>query len=255
MTIFQLIFVFTLHYAMDEEQEILRLQLRDALLDILRQLENLDSEGLDKVTFRLEQLASHIIRLCDLNLVDDKIQHLVTQAMYYLQRVEELNTESPLTLEVLHSGRSGRPSLNISREQLNYFLSHQFSVSNIANALGTSQSTIFRRMHDYGLPNRQNLPHLSDDELDNKIREILQEFPNAGYRRVISQLFVNGLKPPQMQVRESMRRVDPQGVAVRWLRLTPRRQYRVSGPLALWHIDGNHKLIRYSPMKCLSKCL
>ena len=100
--------------------------------------------------------------------------------MYYLQRVEELNIESPFTFDVLHSGRLGRPSLNISREQLNYFLSHQFSVSNIANALGTSQSTIFRRMRDYGLPNRQNLPYLSDDELDDKIREILQEFPNAG---------------------------------------------------------------------------
>ena len=110
-------------------------------------------------------------------------------------------------------------------------------------------------MRDYRLPSRQNLPHLSDEKLDDKMREILQEFPNAGYHRVISQLFANGLKPPQMQVRESMRRVDPQGVAVRWLRLTPRRQYRVSGPLALWHIDGNHKLIRYSLMKCLSKCL
>ena len=110
-------------------------------------------------------------------------------------------------------------------------------------------------MCDYGLPNRQNLPRLSDDELDDKIREILQEFLNAGYRGVISQLLVNGLKPPQMQVRESMRRVDRQGVAVRWLRLTPRRQYRVSGPWALWHIDSNHKLISYSQMKCLSKCL
>ena len=49
-----------------------------------------------------------------------------------------------------------------------------------------------------------------------------------------------------MRVRESMQRVDPQGVAVSWLRLTPRRQYSVSGPLALWHIDVNHKLIRYT---------
>ena len=120
--------------------------------------------------------------------------------MSYLQRVEELNTESPFTLDVLHSGRPGQPSLNISREQLNYFISYQFSVRYIANALGVSQSTIFQRMHDYGLQSRQNLPHLSDDELDDKIREILQEFPNAGYRRVISQLFVNGLKASQMQV-------------------------------------------------------
>ena len=166
--------------AMDEEQETLRLQLRAVLLDILRQLENLDSEGLDSVAFRLEQVASHIIRLCDVNLVDDQIQHLVTQAMYHLQRVEELNAESPFTLDVLHSGRPGRPSLNISREQLNYFISYQFSVIDIASALGVSQSTIFRRIREYGLHTRQNLPHLSDDELDDKIREILQEFPNAG---------------------------------------------------------------------------
>ena len=98
-------------------------------------------------------------------------------------------------------------------------------------------------MRDNGLQIRHtNL--MSDEELDEKNTEVLQEFPNAGYRRVISQLVLNGLRPSQMRVRESMQRVNPQGVALRWPRLTPRRQYRVSGPLALWHIDGNHKLIR-----------
>ena len=29
------------------------------------------------------------------------------------------------------------------------------------------------------------------------------------------------------------------------LRTFPRRKYHVPGPLALWHVDGNHKLIRY----------
>lgn len=62
--------------------------------------------------------------------------------------------------------------------------------------------------------------------------------------RVISHLSVNGLRPAQLRVREGMQRVDPPGVAVRWLRLTPRRQYSESGALALWHIDGNHKLIQ-----------
>ncbi|CAB3994164.1 uncharacterized protein LOC110239820, partial [Paramuricea clavata] len=227
---------------MNEQQETLRVQLRGSLVDLLRQLQNLDSEQLDAITFRIGQLAFHIIRLCDVNLVDDEIQHCVTQAMYYLQRVEELNTDRPFTIEVVNFGRAGRPGLDISLEQLNYFLNYQFSISDIARTLGVSQSTIFRRMRKYGLFGRSNLPPLSDDELDAKMREVLQEFPNAGYRRVISQLAVAGLNPPQMSVRESMRRVDPQGVAVRWLRLTPRRQYSVSGPLALWHIDGNHKL-------------
>ena len=82
-------------------------------------------------------------------------------------------------------------------------------------------------MQKHGLSVRGNINPLSDEELDEKIRTILGEFPNAGYRRVISQLTVDGLKPSQMRVRESMRRVDPQGVAVRWLKLTPRRQYCV----------------------------
>lgn len=47
---------------MNEERETLRVQLRGSLVDLLRQLQNLDSEQLDAITFRLEQLASHIIR-------------------------------------------------------------------------------------------------------------------------------------------------------------------------------------------------
>ena len=35
-----------------------------------------------------------------------------------------------------------------------------------------------------------------------------------------------------------------EGVAQRWLALTPRCSYSVPGPLSLWHIDGNHKLVR-----------
>lgn len=41
-------------------------------------------------------------------------------------------------------------------------------------------------------------------------------------------------------------RVDPEGVAIRWSSTVQRHKYTVSSPLALWHIDGNHKLIRYS---------
>ena len=99
-------------------------------------------------------------------------------------------------------------------------------------------------MRNYGLSVWGNEAVLSDQELDEKIREILEEFPNAGFCRVISQLSTAGLRPPQLKIRESMLRVDPQGVALRWLTLTPRRQRNVSGPLALWHIDSHFKLIR-----------
>ena len=230
---------------MDQEQEILRVQLRGTLLDLWRQLQHLDSDGLDAAAFRLEQLASHVLRLCDVNLVDDDIHYLITDTISKLRRVEEINTNAPFVTGAVYSGRPGRPALGISYDHLVYLLNFELSVSDIAQALGVSESTIFRRMKTYGLSFRQNQNvALSDQELEDKVREVLREFPNAGYSRVISQLSVKGLRPAQLRVREAMQRVDPQGVAVRWLRLTPRRQYSVSAPLALWHIDGNHKLIR-----------
>lgn len=66
---------------MDQEQQIVQVQLKGTLLDLLRKFENLDSDGLDTAVFRLEQLASLVLRLCDVNLVDDDIHHLITDTI------------------------------------------------------------------------------------------------------------------------------------------------------------------------------
>ena len=57
-----------------------------------------------------------------------------------------------------------------------------------------------------------------------------------------------GLRVQQARIRESMSRVDPEGVLLRALELNVirRRSYQVQGPLSLWHINGDHKLIRYA---------
>ena len=38
---------------------------------------------------------------------------------------------------------------------------------------------------------------------------------------------------------------DPEGVTLRWSYTVQRRKYSVYGPNALWHIDGQHGLIRW----------
>ena len=48
------------------------------------------------------------------------------------------------------------------------------------------------------------------------------------------------IKVTQHRVCEAMHRVDPNGVAVRWMNAIPRQTYNVTEPMALWHIDGNH---------------
>lgn len=47
------------------------------------------------------------------------------------------------------------------------------------------------------------------------------------------------------RIRESLVRTDPVGIIERQSRTVIRRKYQVHGPLSLWHIDGNHKLIRW----------
>jgi hypothetical protein len=47
------------------------------------------------------------------------------------------------------------------------------------------------------------------------------------------------------RLRDSLRRIDTFGILNRWAEIIPRRRYNVVSPNALWHIDGNHKLIRW----------
>ncbi|XP_044166121.1 uncharacterized protein LOC122950080 [Acropora millepora] len=144
-----------------------------------------------------------------------------------------------------YSGGPGRPRMLISREQLEYLVENDISIPDIAQALGVSVSTVKRRLREFGISSTERKTPISDTDLDAAVRSIQGMFPNAGYRRVQSQLFLNGIKVAQRRVREAMHRTDPEGVAMRWLSITPRAVYCVSGPLALWHIDGNHKLIRW----------
>lgn len=77
--------------------------------------------------------------------------------------------------------------------------------------------------------------------------EILSGYPNTGYKMMLGHLRARGIRVQRRRVKESMHRVDPQGVMMHTLRLQTwrRRQYSVPAPNSLWHIDGNHKLIRW----------
>ena len=103
--------------------------------------------------------------------------------------------------------------------------------------------TVRRRMSMYNLSVRSYYSQMSDADLDAIVAEILLHFPTCGNRQM--QGLARGLRVQQYRVREAQRRVDPSGLMMCRLFSINRRTYQVNGPLALWHIDGNHKLIRY----------
>ena len=138
----------------------------------------------------------------------------------------------------------GRPRLEIPINQLQYLLELGFSCPQIASVLGVSLSTVRRRMDEGNLSISSLYSTITDDELDAIVMDIKASFPNCGYRLMYGHLVTGGYRVTQMRIREALQRVDPDGVAVRWATAIERRKYRVMSPLSLWHLDGNHKLIR-----------
>ena len=85
---------------------------------------------------------------------------------------------------------------------------------------------------------------ISNEELDTLITSIQYQYPNCGYRMMVGHLCTLNHRVQQTRVREAMLRTDPQGVISRWCNTVVRRVYSVRSPNSLWHIDGNHRLIR-----------
>ena len=86
---------------------------------------------------------------------------------------------------------------------------------------------------------------IDDRQLDQLVTEATAQHPAIGIRMVKGYMRGKGYRIQWKRVRESLLRTDPVGLAERCRITTRRRKYNVRYPLSLWHIDGNHKLIRY----------
>ncbi|KAJ7380779.1 hypothetical protein OS493_007159 [Desmophyllum pertusum] len=137
--------------------------------------------------------------------------------------------------------RSGAPEFNIPKSVLENHLEEGFMIKEIASMLSVSESTIYRRMQSYGLSS-QDFSDISDGELDRHITELSKEFPFCGEGMMKFLLQERGIKVQRMRLRDSIHRVDQEGVRERKKGRLQRRVYNVQGPNHLWHIDTNHKL-------------
>jgi hypothetical protein len=159
--------------------------------------------------------------------------------------VEENNLKS-VTVTQKEMQSCGPPKFYLPFEVMEYYVQNGFKATQIATMLNLSLSTINRRLREFNLRKKEIFTKFSDDELDCCINQVLVDFPNTGYKKMRGYLLSRGIIVQERRTRESMRRVDPEGVILRCLQSRPvlRRKYCVAGPLSLWHMDGNHKLIR-----------
>ena len=139
----------------------------------------------------------------------------------------------------------GAPAFYIPQSVIKSHLDEGFLIKEIASLLSVSESTVYRRMQYYGLSSH-SFTVIGDNELDRHITELTKEFPFCGEGMLKYLLQERGIKVRRMHLRDSIHRVDEEGINERKKGRLQRRVYNVQGPNHLWHVDTNHKLVRWN---------
>ncbi|KAG6850294.1 hypothetical protein H0H93_015236 [Arthromyces matolae] len=172
-----------------------------------------------------------------------------------------------LTTHTIHSGRRGRPKIEINVDILAQALEYRGS-THLGSVFGCSSRTVRRRALDNGLAqpgppvyityedeesgellrwyssSTPTMSTLSNDELDAAVRSILEVFPSFGRRMITGHLRHHGHRVSRERLRQSYERVMGAPAALTH-RVIERRRYHTAGPNSLWHHDGQHGLIRW----------
>ena len=200
----------------------------------------------DCLAFKVDHLY-HIFVYCETILnIPLIVYELLNNSIIILESFYEDVNDSYFA-PLVKTGLLGRPAYHITKEQLLFLVYSGFNVPQISSMLNVGKRTIERRLHEFGISMNAVFSSLNNDELDAIVREIVHEFPNVGYKRLIGFLRIKNVNVQQHRAREALRRVDPEGVLLRAIELNVvvRQPYHVAFPLSFWHIDGHHKLIRY----------
>ena len=137
----------------------------------------------------------------------------------------------------------GRPKLIISREQILLLCDSGYNWRKISQLLNVSERTLYRRRMELCIEEKYTA--IGDNDLDNLIRGIISVTPDVGETYIGGSLRSRGIIVQRWRLRERLNVIDPVGRALRKRRAITRRIYNVEGPNHLWHIDSNHKLIKW----------
>ena len=135
--------------------------------------------------------------------------------------------------------------MSVDIEDIEFLRSLRFSFVKISQILGLSRATLYRRMEEEGVTRISKYSDISDADLDREVIDIKAQHPNDGERLLIGHLATRGVIVPRAKLRASIHRVDPENTAIRRSVAIRHRIYHVAGPNSLWHLDCNHKLIRW----------
>ncbi|XP_008404614.1 uncharacterized protein LOC103463179 isoform X1 [Poecilia reticulata] len=113
----------------------------------------------------------------------------------------------------IHTGGRGRPTIHITREQIDFLLAQGHTVKRMANILGCSASFLYKKSKALGVPIRGRLAAVTDEDLETNIRQLQSLDPNSGTEMMRGLLNARGLVVPRRNVRETTARINPMATA------------------------------------------
>ena len=153
----------------------------------------LSDEDVDFIHFRTSSLCELVFKCSSLSEIDPELLTLIEKALEITSAQTE-DVAGGYVAPLIKTGCKGRPAYNITKNQLEFYLEHNFSGLKIAKMLHVSLKTVKRHMFEYGLQFGQVHTDLTDEELDFVIHQLITTFPNCGYRRMDGLLVAKGIK-------------------------------------------------------------
>lgn len=176
---------------------------------------------------------------------------------------DPLNCPAVEVSRVVHTGKRGRPRIEIDPYTLAYALQLR-GPSHLGQVFQCNSRTVKRRAVEYGISepgipvysqerqpdgsmvkiyNQHQQPHAmpapSNHQLDTAIMAIIQNYPKIGRGKITAALKNQGIRATRKSIKESRLRV--QGApGLFGHRAIHRRKYFVPGANSLWHHDGQH---------------
>lgn len=142
------------------------------------------------------------------------------------------------------NGDRGRLRLDVPEDVLLNLRSLGLCWTEITRILLVSHWTLQWRVAEDGLQEVTGFSPLSDEQLDNTVRQFMRTHGNlVGYSLMSGHLRSLSLRVQRDRIRASIARVDPENSRICWAVVVSRRTYSVPGPNSLWHIDGHHSLV------------
>lgn len=234
-------------------------QFNQTLSGIERSTEDQESslETLSDCWESVIQLEDHVERIRNLldaesyRVIYSRILEAKNNLSYRLETLPE-SEDTPRIRRLENVGKKGNSFCDIDKGTLVHLLSLGFSVCHIARngLLGGKlhPNTVYNFMKRNNIrPQSQRFTEISDEEITTILKELADRYPNSGINEV--KAFLKTRDPqiliPEKRFRRIFSAINPEAGTRRWTKIIKRRKYRVSCPNALWHIDTNHKLIRY----------